>query len=371
MKKKNIIMIAAAVIVLLCIALLIDSVVREKKKWSRMYEDTDYPCRFKVSGDSLEFELQSKANGELAWQAEVEEDHSQFVDVVPDGKETGKRVRYKIAPKAVGRVEITFSKSRELGDNSIRIVELTVPVFVYETGDGIAVTCTGGCYLVDMGGEMGGTDTDSPYLLLSREDGEGRICFAGSSMDWTLSEENEAVWFIFSTDEDGMEYCSIVPKKDQELNTVNDKDTDTDAESNQALSKEQLEQLKKESGEEEDPDAGDEEMGEVGREQSSELAGQEGEEESAAEPDGKEDDDTSGGDTDGPSGSGGSEAEENDAEIEVTEDYIIVELSEDDVNAVTVEKEYGITLTHVKSGKAGKVKASLWTDGRVTLEKGK
>ncbi len=185
MDKKKIILIAGLIAVIV-IGIIIVLISRNgKSEYTKIFEGTDYPGQFKNDNGNIILEIESKSNTELSWNIEVE--NNEIFDATLKGGDSGKKNSFIISPKTVGYSLLILSKEREIEGEKIKTIEARIPVSVAEATDGMYVSIADGSVLVDNGGGVGGTGTDSPYYLKNDlETGVGMIIFSKETYGWTV-----------------------------------------------------------------------------------------------------------------------------------------------------------------------------------------
>ena len=192
MDKKKIILIAGLVAVLV-IGIIIVLVSRSgKSDYIKLFEDTNYPGIFKNDKGKFVLQIESKSNTDLTWNIEVE--NNEIFDAAINGSDKGKKTSFIISPKAVGYSLLILSKEREVEGEKIKAVEARIPVSIGESNAGLYAGIAEGSVLIDNGGGIGGTGTNTPYYLKNDiETGVGMIIFPKEAYGWVVEADTGMV----------------------------------------------------------------------------------------------------------------------------------------------------------------------------------
>lgn len=215
-KKKWIILGCGIAVIGVVVLILILTGRKEKTEKVSLFADSDYPLEYYKKDGGLIFLLHGSRSGRITssglfWEASVADDT--FAEVSADGKEEGGNMTYIVQPKNAGKTELVFIRKTEVEDFAYEAVRLTIPVYIAKTDEGLTVSCGNDYTIEDAGGDIGGTSTDAPYVLMNEKDGTGKILFVKGLSDWEITGDEDVVTYqSMGVDEGGNIFYQVAGK---------------------------------------------------------------------------------------------------------------------------------------------------------------
>ncbi|MCR5624616.1 MAG: hypothetical protein K6G11_05165 [Lachnospiraceae bacterium] len=199
-KNKLPIIIALAVMALIITILLLtggsgDSGKKEEEKeakveYTNIFEDSDYPSKYTLEGSDVVVYVNNEKTPNDNWIIEVEDE--EFVEVTEE-KSEGTDSKFIIHTKKPGKTDVTITKRTHVSEVDFEIVTITLPVYISRANDVLTPEILNNYSIVDYGGEVGGEDASSPYVLINNPSGTGEIVFTKGIGNWDIDSDWEVV----------------------------------------------------------------------------------------------------------------------------------------------------------------------------------
>ncbi len=200
--NKKLIAIIALIGVIIILSLVLILAGRKKEGKATAFPDSDYPVDIDTSGKDIILNLDGSKTKELTWEMEIEDEA--YVTVEQTKKEKNGKAQYKISPVRVGLTDITFTRKNKIGDYEYTAVNLTLPVSVQQTKDGLKVNASEGFRLNSRSNTTIGEDTDHPIFINNSDSKNPELVYVKGTGDWFVEDISENIIRNRAIDENGL-----------------------------------------------------------------------------------------------------------------------------------------------------------------------
>lgn len=209
MNKKKILIACIAVLLFAVLSAVI--LINVNKGKVKLFTDSNYPCMYRQKDNNVVFRLKDKNNSDLPWQ--IEEDGG-IVDAAVKNDGKGRKAVYTLSAKAPGMTELRLYKTKELFGFEVEVVSVRIPISISENESGMVLNVFGSPTLTDNGGEVGGKNTDNPYILVNNGDGTAKVVFVKGQNDWRVSDSSNMSSIEWNISYDSYDSCQISENPD-------------------------------------------------------------------------------------------------------------------------------------------------------------
>ena len=229
MKKKVIIIISIVAAVLLLAGLGVFLGIRQYRKGlTKHFVGTYYPVSCKVKNGKVIIKIKDKSENteKIAWGVRIENEEL-ITAVVKNGKLGSSKIEVTVNPAKTGKTDISFVKSIEVAGETLDVINITLPIYVEESANGLYAGVQDGVFL-EKGRDVVGADTEFPVMfnnalrcdsVLSPDSGTyynsitfkydedtADILFPNGQNDWKLECASGAYFMFFDMDKGTVGY---------------------------------------------------------------------------------------------------------------------------------------------------------------------
>ncbi len=229
MKKKLIIILAIIILGILITILLLsdkksgDEKNKENKKSVEesatfekqegiMFEQSNYPTSIVEEDGNIKLTINSDNIPDGKWNIKSSID---CVEIKNDNN------TFEFSPTQTGTTLITIIRQVEYEDYTFDALKIKFMVYVNEKSKKLKATCLEDVVIRDYGGEIGGEDTDSPFIILNNPentDNISRVTFFNGFDNWEINYDNKddhnVSFYSMGNDNRGLQYVDFMLTSD-------------------------------------------------------------------------------------------------------------------------------------------------------------